>query len=87
MSQSGTLGIIVKKIPATAEVLLEINLAIFYFRGTYYSLAKRFLGLRYVRVASHGANLRLCIYTGVRFHPCQRIRDSGLRLILSLVFC
>lgn len=39
---------LVRSVPALLETLSEINLAIFYFRGTYYNLAKRILGIRYV---------------------------------------
>lgn len=42
------LASLVRKLPALLEILSEINLAIFYFRGIYYDLAKRMLGLHYV---------------------------------------
>lgn len=40
---------ILKNLPTGVEVATEINLAIFYMRGTYYDLVKRFLGIRHVR--------------------------------------
>lgn len=39
---------ILRSLPTTLETLAEINLAIFYLRGTYYDLAKRVLGIRNV---------------------------------------
>lgn len=42
-------GALLRKIPTALEVLSEINLAIFYLRGTYYGIVKRILGLKYVR--------------------------------------
>lgn len=42
------LSSILRKLPPALEVLSEINLAVFYLRGTYYALAKRLLGVRYV---------------------------------------
>ncbi|KAL6300245.1 peroxisome assembly protein per8 [Sparassis latifolia] len=58
LSQTSTLGSIVKRLPTLLEVLSEVNLAIFYFRGTYYSLAKRFLGLRYISSIPEDPNTR-----------------------------
>lgn len=45
---SSSIGSALKRLPLILEVLSEINLAIFYFRGTYYDLAKRVLGIRYL---------------------------------------
>ena len=36
-------------LPVGLEVLAEINLAIFYLRGTYYDIVKRLFGVRHVR--------------------------------------
>lgn len=47
--QGTRLHTVLHKVPTLLEVLSEINLAVFYLRGTYYSLAKRVLGIRYVR--------------------------------------
>lgn len=47
-SRSPRFGAILSVLPTTFEVLSEINLAIFYLRGTYYDLAKRLLGIRNV---------------------------------------
>lgn len=40
---------LLKTLPVGLEVFSEINLAIFYLRGTYYDLVKRSLGIRHVR--------------------------------------
>lgn len=39
---------LVRRLPALLEILSEINLAVFYFRGIYYALIKRMLRIRYV---------------------------------------
>ena len=44
-----TLGKVRQSLPATLEIVGEINLALFYLRGVYYDLVKRVLGIRYVR--------------------------------------
>lgn len=49
LSQTSLTGVALRKIPTVLEVLSEINLAIFYLRGTYYNIAKRVLGIKYVR--------------------------------------
>ena len=49
LSPTSLTGAALRKIPTTLEVLSEINLAIFYLRGTYYNLVKRILGIKYVR--------------------------------------
>jgi peroxin-10 len=41
-------GSFLRNVPALIETLSEINLAIFYLRGTYQDIVKRFLGIRYV---------------------------------------
>jgi peroxin-10 len=38
----------VKSLPIVLEVVAEINLAVFYMRGTYYDAVKRLLGVRHV---------------------------------------
>jgi len=43
---------ILRALPTVFEIFSEINLAIFYLRGTYYDVAKRLLGVRHVRSAS-----------------------------------
>lgn len=43
------IGVLLKRLPTILEVVAEINLAIFYLRGTYYDLVKRLLGIRHVR--------------------------------------
>jgi len=39
-------------LPVCLEVAAEVNLAIFYLRGTYYDLTKRILGIRHVIYSS-----------------------------------
>ncbi|KAF8887782.1 Pex12 amino terminal region-domain-containing protein [Infundibulicybe gibba] len=39
---------LIKALPLGLEVATEVNLAIFYLRGTYYDLAKRILGIRHI---------------------------------------
>lgn len=43
------LAAFLKALPTAFEVASEVNLAIFYLRGTYYDVAKRLLGIRHVR--------------------------------------
>jgi len=43
---------LLRALPTTFEVVSEINLAIFYLRGTYYDVAKRLLRIRHVRSTS-----------------------------------
>jgi len=43
---------LLRALPNMLQVVSEINLAVFYFRGTYYDLAKRLVGIRHVRVGS-----------------------------------
>ncbi|KAF9455466.1 Pex12 amino terminal region-domain-containing protein [Collybia nuda] len=42
------LGMLLKQLPITLEVVSEINLAIFYLSGTYYDIVKRLLGIRHL---------------------------------------
>ncbi|KAF7986236.1 hypothetical protein HWV62_38695 [Athelia sp. TMB] len=39
---------LLKSLPTTLEVVSEVNLAIFYLRGTYYDLVKRALGIQHI---------------------------------------
>ena len=39
-----------KTIPTALEVAAELNLALFYLRGTYYDPVKRLMGIQHVRV-------------------------------------
>jgi len=43
---------LLKLLPSLVDVATEINLAIFYLRGTYYDLSKRLLGIQLVRLFS-----------------------------------
>jgi len=44
---------VLRMLPSALEVALEVNLALFYFSGSYYSLAKRLLGVKHVgRISS-----------------------------------
>jgi peroxin-10 len=40
-----------RRLPAVFETASEVNLAIFYMRGTYYGLVKRLMGVKYVSYA------------------------------------
>ena len=48
-----------RRVPAVLETVSEMNLAIFYMRGTYYSLMKRLVGVRYVSNADYFTSLQL----------------------------
>lgn len=39
---------LLRALPTALEVIAEINLAIFYLKGTYYDVSKRLLGIRHV---------------------------------------
>ena len=47
-SRSPRLGSILRYLPSTFEAMAEVNLAIFYLRGTYYDIVKRMLGIQHV---------------------------------------
>lgn len=49
ISQASLIGATLRKLPTAMEILSEISLAIFYLRGTYYSIVKRLLSIKYVR--------------------------------------
>jgi hypothetical protein len=49
-----------KALQVCLEVVTEINLAVFYLRGSYYDLVKRLLGIRYVGCVS-----RLCMESDI----------------------
>ncbi|PIL30918.1 transporter [Ganoderma sinense ZZ0214-1] len=72
LSQTSLTGAVLRKIPTILEVLSEINLAIFYLRGTYYNIAKRLLGIKYISAIPENPNARppsyalLGILLGVR---------------------
>ncbi|CCL98403.1 uncharacterized protein FIBRA_00398 [Fibroporia radiculosa] len=57
-SSTSTIGSLLRKLPDCLEVLSEVNLAVFYFRGTYYDLVKRVLRLRYVSSLPANPNTR-----------------------------
>lgn len=44
-----SVGKLLKILPVGLEVLAEVNLAIFYLKGTYYDIVKRLLGIQHVR--------------------------------------
>ncbi|OCH92716.1 peroxisome assembly protein per8 [Obba rivulosa] len=58
LPQSSRLGLILRRLPKVIELASEINLAIFYMRGTYYSLMKRALGIRYISSTPDHQNAR-----------------------------
>lgn len=64
---------ILKALPVGLEVATEINLAVFYLKGTYYDLTKRVLGIRHV--CSHS------ILTTVRSKFTKRLTNGrGIQL-------
>ncbi|KAF7798625.1 hypothetical protein EIP86_009847 [Pleurotus ostreatoroseus] len=73
-----TLGSVLRKLPPGLEVLSEINLAVFYLRGSYYTLARRLLGVRYISSTLEDPNSRPPSYSllGVLL---------GIRLLYRLV--
>ncbi|KAI0090008.1 Pex12 amino terminal region-domain-containing protein [Irpex rosettiformis] len=52
------LSSLLKRLPSALEVLTEVNLAVFYLRGTYYHLVRRLLGTRYVASMPPNPNAR-----------------------------
>lgn len=76
--QGTKLHTVLNRLPTLLEVLSEINLAVFYLRGTYYSLAKRLLGIRYISSTPEDPNSRPPSYSllGVLL---------GVRLLYRLV--
>ncbi|TBU64669.1 Pex12 amino terminal region-domain-containing protein [Dichomitus squalens] len=72
LSQTSLVGATLRKVPTVMEVLSEINLAIFYLRGTYYSIVKRLLGIKYISTVPENPDARppsyalLGILLGVR---------------------
>ncbi|KAI0358983.1 peroxisome assembly protein per8 [Trametes cingulata] len=70
--QTSKTGALLRKIPTALEVLSEINLAIFYLRGTYYGIVKRLLGIKYISAIPENPNAQppsyalLGILLGVR---------------------
>jgi len=55
---SNKLSLILRQLPNVLELLSEVNLAIFYIRGTYYSPVKRALGIRYLSSTPDNPNAR-----------------------------
>ncbi|KAI0793336.1 peroxisome assembly protein per8 [Abortiporus biennis] len=58
LPQESKLASLLKKLPVALEILTEANLAVFYLRGTYYTLAKRILGIRYIASGPDDPNSR-----------------------------
>ncbi|RPD81618.1 peroxisome assembly protein per8 [Lentinus tigrinus ALCF2SS1-7] len=58
LSPVSLIGATLRKIPTVLEVMSEINLAIFYLRGTYYNLVKRSLGIKYISAIPENPNAR-----------------------------
>ncbi|KAH9921442.1 peroxisome assembly protein per8 [Fomitopsis serialis] len=52
LAPTSRLTSLVRKLPTLLEIISEVNLAMFYFRGTYYDLVKRMLGIRYVNLGN-----------------------------------
>ncbi|CAL1696607.1 unnamed protein product [Somion occarium] len=58
LSQGSVSHRVLRTLPTVLEVLAELNLAIFYLRGTYYTLVKRLLGIRYISSMPDNPNSR-----------------------------
>jgi peroxin-10 len=78
---------IITKLPGLLEVASEINLAIFYIRGTYYDLLKRLLGIRHVSENHSSQPAFLVDNIAGSFRCLRETLTSGLHLIPCLVFC
>ena len=71
-----------RRISTTFDVAMEINLAIFYTRGTYYDLMKRFMGIQHVsRPNSHFISLLIIPVQPFRYHHILQTHIQGLHLI------
>lgn len=40
-------GTLLRHLPMTLDIMSEVNLAVFYFRGTYHDVARRLLRIRH----------------------------------------
>ena len=67
---------VLRMLPSALEVALEVNLALFYFSGSYYSLAKRLLGVKHVGHISSLRNYSRALIDLLRspHFPATRIR-------------
>jgi peroxin-10 len=74
---SSTWATALRRLPILVEVAGEVNLAVFYLRGTYYDLCKRILGIRSVSIAPFKPHEHP-EKTNRRFHPYPRIRTFDL---------
>ena len=85
LSPTSTIGTLLRKLPTVFEVLSEINLAIFYLRGTYYNIAKRLLGIQHVRspYIQHDRNTQV-VYRSQQF---QRTPTLDRRPMRSWGYC
>ncbi|KAF9535766.1 peroxisome assembly protein per8 [Crepidotus variabilis] len=48
----------IKRIPTTLDIVMELNLAVFYLRGTYYDLTKRLLGIQHLSSIPDNPHIR-----------------------------
>ncbi|OSX67938.1 hypothetical protein POSPLADRAFT_1129039 [Postia placenta MAD-698-R-SB12] len=58
LSPSSRLGSVLRRLPTLLEIISEMNLAVFYFRGVYYDIVKRVLGARYISSLPQDPNTR-----------------------------
>lgn len=58
LSQDSKLTSLLRRVPSFLEIVAEINLAIFYLRGTFYHLTKRILRTRYISAVPPNPNAR-----------------------------
>ena len=77
LPQGSRLSSILRRIPPLIEVIAEVNLAIFYLRGTFYHLTKRILRTRYVSSFVRPSVNRLSYL--YRYLLSLQIQTHGLR--------
>ena len=73
-----------KIVPTTVDIATEVNLAVFYLRGSYYDLVKRLFGVQHVSLLSP-SSLPL-ILTAPRYPLFQKTLTRDLRRIHCLEF-
>lgn len=80
-SMNGRLRGIVKDTTNALEVLMEINLAVFYLRGTYYDLIKRGLGMRHISAIPEDPHTRPPTYSLLGVLILVRLLYRGINVL------
>ncbi|TFK57577.1 hypothetical protein OE88DRAFT_1709777 [Heliocybe sulcata] len=81
---SSTVSVVLRRLPIALEVLSEINLAIFYLRGTYYDLSKRLLGIRQLSSIPEDPRTRPPSYALLGILLAVRLLYRGITSIRAL---